>query len=404
MTNRTILLHTASGAHPLEIALADGFWSRLRGLMLAPPLAPSGGLLLTRCASVHCAFMRQAIDVVYLDANGIVLACVPRLRPWRASAHRGARHTLELAAGAIDRLDIRPGDRLAHPGLARGNAPRLRAHAQSGIAMVEFIVVGPMLTLIGLGILQYAMIFFAKNQVNHATFMAARAGTMDHANSATILAAYERALAPMYGGGSNAAEILVAQGKAKSDVEGDGIHPPATHIRMLNPTAESFADWKEPKLAVKYNTGGKLVIPNSNLSSKGQGIGASSGQTIYDANLLKLRILHGYMPKIPVASTVFVAYLKAMDPGNDPDYTALVQAGRIPLTINVTMHMQSDAIEQTPESSPGAGNNGTPTNPGDPPVSQNPLPTCTGIGCTPHDPVDPGTPCTGNDCPVCSGG
>jgi len=400
MTDRTILLHTASGAHPLEIALADGFWSRLRGLMLAPPLAPSAGLLLTRCASVHCAFMRQAIDVVYLDTDGVVLACVPRLRPWRASAHRGARHTLELAAGAIDRLGIRPGDRLAHPGLARRNAPRLRAHAQSGIAMVEFIVVGPMLTLIGLGILQYAMIFFAKNQVNHATFMAARAGTMDHANLATIRAEYVKALVPMYGGGTTPDQITASLAKADDDVNREN----ATRIRMLNPTAESFADWKEPKLAVKYNTGGKRVIPNANLNSKDQTVGPTSGQTIYDANLLKLRILHGYEPKIPVARSVFVAYLKAMDPGNDPEYTALVQAGRIPLTINVTMHMQSDAIEQTPESAPGAGNNGTPTNPGDPPVSQNPLPTCTGIGCMPHDPVDPGTPCTGNDCPVCSGG
>jgi len=400
MTDHTILLHTATGAHPLRIALADGFWSRLRGLMLAPPLAPSAGLLLTRCASVHCAFMRQAIDVVYLDADGVVLACVPRLRPWRASAHRGARHTLELAAGAIDRLGIRPGDRLAHPGLARRNAPRLRARAQSGIAMVEFIVVGPMLTLIGLGILQYAMIFFAKNQVNHATFMAARAGTMDHANLATIKAEYLKALVPMYGGGTGPDEITASLAKATTDINANNV----ARIRMLNPTAESFADWKEPKLAVKYNTGGKRVIPNANLSAKDQTVGPTSGQTIYDANLLKLRILHGYEPKIPVARTVFVAYLKAMDPGNDPEYTALVQAGRIPLTINVTMHMQSDAIEQTPESAPGAGNNGTPTNPGDPPVSQNPLPTCTGIGCMPHDPVDPGTPCTGNDCPVCSGG
>ncbi|NIA54504.1 pilus assembly protein [Massilia sp. TW-1] len=400
MTDRTILLHTASGAHPLEIALADGFWSRLRGLMLVPPLAPNAGLLLTRCASVHCAFMRQAIDVVYLDADGVVLACVPRLRPWRASAHRGARHTLELAAGAIDRLGIRTGDRLAHPGLARRNAPRLRAHAQSGIAMVEFIVAGPMLTLIGLGILQYAMIFFAKNQVNHATFMAARAGTMDHANLATIKAEYLKALVPMYGGGTSPDEIAASLAKATNDINANNV----ARIRMLNPTAESFEDWKEPKLAVKYNTGGKRVIPNANLSSKDQQIKPNSGQTIYDANLLKLRILHGYLPKIPVASTVFVAYLKAMDPGNDPEYTALVQAGRIPLTINVTMHMQSDAIEQTPESAPGAGNNGTPTNPGDPPVSQNPPPTCTGIGCMPHDPVDPGTPCTGNDCPVCSGG
>lgn len=400
MTDRTIHLHTASGTHPLEIALADGFWSRLRGLMLAPPLAPSAGLLLTRCASVHCAFMRQAIDVVYLDADGVVLACVPRLKPWRASAHRGARHTLELAAGAIDRLGIRPGDRLAHPGLARRRAPRLRTHAQSGIAMVEFIVVGPMLTLIGLGILQYAMIFFAKSQVNHATFMAARAGSMAHADLATIKAEYAKALVPMYGGGTSATEIAASLAKATADINGNNV----ARIRMLNPTAESFADWKAPKLAVKYNTGGKRVIPNANLGAKDQTIGPTSGQTIYDANLLKLRILHGYLPKIPVASTVFVAYLKAMDPGNDPEYTTLVQAGRIPLTINVTMHMQSDAIEQTPESSPGAGNNGTPTNPGDPPVSQNPPPTCTGIGCTPHDPVDPGTPCTGNDCPVCTGG
>ena len=407
MTDRTILLHTAGGAYPLKIALADGFWSRLRGLMLAPPLAPDAGLLLTRCASVHCAFMRQAIDIVYLDANGVVLACVPRLRPWRASAHRGARHTLELAAGAIDRLGIRPGDRLTHPGLARKGAPRLRprARAQSGVAMVEFVVVGPMLTLIGLGILQYAMIFFAKSQVNHATFMAAREGSMEHADAAKIRAAFKKALVPMYGGGKNAAEVLASGAKADADADGDPTtnKPPATHIRMLNPTSESFQDWNEPKLQAKYNTGGKRVIPNANLGFQDQNIKPNSGQTIYDANLLKLRILHGYLPKIPVASTVFVAYLKAMDPGNDPEYTALVQAGRIPLTINVTMHMQSDAIEQTPESAPGAGNNGTPTNPGDPPVSQNPPPTCTGIGCTPHDPVDPGTPCTGNDCPVCTG-
>jgi uncharacterized membrane protein (UPF0127 family) len=400
MTDRTILLHTASGAHPLDIALADGFWSRLRGLMLAAPLAPDAGLLLTRCASVHCAFMRQAIDVVYLDADGVVLGCVPRLRPWRASARRGARHTLELAAGAIERLGIRPGDRLAHPGLARKAVPRIRPHAQSGVAMVEFVVVGPLLTLIGLAILQYAMIFFAKSQVNHATFMAARAGSTDHADLGTIKAEYSKALVPLYGGGRNATEIATSLAKATNDINVNNV----ARIRLINPTAESFQDWNDPRLQTKYGTGTKRVIPNANLGFKDQTIKPNSGQTIYDANLLKLRILHGYEPKIPVAKTVFVAYLKAMDPGNDPEYTALVQAGRIPLTINVTMHMQSDPIEGSPESAPGLGNNGTPTNPGDPPVSQNPPPTCTGIGCTPHDPVDPGTPCTGNDCPVCTGG
>lgn len=400
-----ILLHTASGAHPLAVALADTYLRRLRGLMLAPPLAPDAGLLLTRCASVHCAFMRQAIDVVYLDAAGRVLACVPRLRPWRASIGHGARHTLELAAGAIERFGIRPGDRLAHPTLApappvRRPVRRPRTRADSGVAMTEFLVVGPALTLIGLGMLQYAMLFFAKGQLSHASFMAARAGSMGNANIDTVTAAYTRALVPLYGGGTNAAELAASLAKASADTA------QYTRVELLNPTAESFQDWHDDKLQLKYGTGTKRVIPNANLASRNQKIGPNSGQSIYDANLIKVRILQGYEPKIPIAATVFKAYLKASDPGNDAFYTSLVQAGRIPVVTNVTLHMQSDAIEGNPVSTPGMGNNGNPTNPGDPPVSGNPPPDCTGVGCAPHDPspVDPGTPCTGNDCPVCTGG
>jgi uncharacterized membrane protein (UPF0127 family)/Flp pilus assembly protein TadG len=379
------------------VALADGFWTRLRGLMLAPPLAPDAGLLLTRCAGVHCAFMRQAIDVVYLDAAGVVVKCVPRLRPWRASAGHGARHTLELAAGAIERLGIRPGDRLEHPGLVQAPRPRMRAHAQGGLAMIEFVVVGPMLALIGLGIIQYAMLFFAKNQINHASFMAARAGSMGHANIDTVKAEYANALIPLYGGGTDAAELAESRAKALAAVQN-------SQIELLNPTAESFQDYNEPSLQAKYNTGSKRVIPNGNLAFKPQDVGTSSGQSIQDANLIKLRIMHSYEPRIPLARTVFSAYLKASDPRNDPVYTAMVQQGRIPVVTNVTLHMQSDAIEGTPISSPGAGNNGNPTNPGDPPVSTNPSPPCTGIACNeevPPGPTDPNAPCTGPDCPVC---
>jgi uncharacterized membrane protein (UPF0127 family) len=400
MSEHRTLLHTASGAHPLRVALADGFWTRLRGLMLAAPLAPDAGLLLTRCASVHCAFMRQAIDVVYLDAAGVVVKCVPRLKPWRASAGHGARHTLELAAGAIERLGIRPGDRLEHPGLAQASRPRMRPHAQGGLAMIEFVVVGPMLALIGLGIIQYAMLFFAKNQINHASFMAARAGSMGNANLATVRAEYVNALVPLYGGGTNAAELAESRGRALNAVK-------IRTIELLNPTAESFQDWNEPSLQAKYGTGSKRVIPNAGLAFKNQSIGSNSGQSIQDANLIKLRIIHDYEPKIPLAKTVFSAYLKASDPGNDAEYTRIVQSGHIPVVTNVTLHMQSDAIEGTPISSPGAGNNGNPTNPGDPPVSNNPPPPCTGIACNeevPPGPTDPNAPCTGADCPVCPAG
>ena len=407
------LLHTASGAHALDVEVADSFWRRFRGLMLAPPLAERSALLLMKCDSVHCAFMRQAIDVVYLDAQGTVLKCVPQLKPWRASIsqagrdahgarHVRARHTLELAAGSIARLGIAPGDSLEHPSLqhpslnARAAPPRHGVRqAQRGSAMVEFVVVGPLLTLIGLGILQYSMLFFAKNHLNHASFMAARAGSTGNANINTVKTAYLQALVPLYGGGTNPTELAEALAKATIDVN---LH---ARIELLNPTRESFEDWgNEPALMAKYGTDGKRVIPNGGQAYKDQEVRTNSGQTIQDANLIKLRITHGYEPKVPIASGVFQAYLKAMDPGTNAAYTAMVQADRIPVVTNVTLHMQSDAIEGTPVSSPGAGNGGTPTNPGDPPVG-NPPPSCTGIGCNPPDPTDPGTPCTGADCPVC---
>ena len=106
------ILQTASGSHPLALRIADDFPSRLRGLMLAPLLADDEGLLLTGCGSIHTAFMRQTIDVIYLDRSDWVVRCVPMLKPWRASAAWGAVHVLELATGSIARCGIAPGDRL----------------------------------------------------------------------------------------------------------------------------------------------------------------------------------------------------------------------------------------------------------------------------------------------------
>ena len=112
------ILHTSRGQHPLLLRMADGFVSRLGGLMLIRhTLPPQEGLLITRCASVHTAFMRFTIDVVYLDDRGIVTLCVPHLDPWRASlaglrTRSRTRHTLELSEGSVRRWGVRAGDRL----------------------------------------------------------------------------------------------------------------------------------------------------------------------------------------------------------------------------------------------------------------------------------------------------
>ena len=113
------VLHTALGRLVLRVHVADSFPTRLRGLMLAPPLSADEGLLLMRCASVHTAFVRGAIDLVYLEDAGFVVRCVPRLKPWRLSAGGAAaglrsQHVLELAPGCVERCGARPGDRFEH--------------------------------------------------------------------------------------------------------------------------------------------------------------------------------------------------------------------------------------------------------------------------------------------------
>jgi hypothetical protein len=138
------------------------------------------------------------------------------------------------------------------------------------------------------------------------------------------------------------------------------------------------------------NTNGRRVIPNAGQAYKSQAIGATSGQTIQDANLIKLRITHGYLPKVPFINKIYATYLKWLDPQTDAFHTKLVNAGRIPVVTSVTLHMQSDAIEPgAPVSSPGPGNNGNPTNPGSPPISNNPPPDCSNFGCDMPTPAPP---------------
>ncbi|MGV7207017.1 DUF192 domain-containing protein [Oxalobacteraceae bacterium A2-2] len=387
------ILHTATGPHPLALRVANTFWTRLRGLMLAPPLPAGKGLFIPRCTSVHGSFLRCPIDVIYLDRHGIVTRCT-RLAPWSLSLANGQRpcgaaHTLELAAGAIEAWSIAAGDRLQYGSLIGAGARPCRTRTERGSAMIEFTVVAPLITLIGLGLVQYGMLFFARSQINHASFLAAREGVTANAKLNNIYAAYLRGLIPLYGGGKTTEELAAALTRAAGDIGENGSGN--AQIELLNPTRQSFDDWNEPALQALLKTGNRRVIPNSGLAYKELKVGAASGQTIQDANLLKLRITHGYLPKIPLVKNLYTTYLTWLDPHTDAFHTKLVADGRIPVVTSVTLHMQSDAVEsEAPMSSPGPGNSGTPANPGDPPLSNDPPPNCGNYGCS--YPAPPATP------------
>ncbi len=92
--------------------LADSMLTRMKGLLGRGAIGPDEGVLLLPANSVHTAFMRFPIDVVFLDRDLTVLDVVEGLRPWRLAARRGARAVLEIGAGEAARRGINSGETL----------------------------------------------------------------------------------------------------------------------------------------------------------------------------------------------------------------------------------------------------------------------------------------------------
>ncbi len=96
-------------------------WTRMRGLLGRSGLEEGEGMLFPRTGSVHTMFMRFPIDVVFLDRDLRVLSVREAVPAWRAVKERGAKATLELAAGEAARAGIAPGDQLERvPSLSAG--------------------------------------------------------------------------------------------------------------------------------------------------------------------------------------------------------------------------------------------------------------------------------------------
>ena len=97
-----------------DVRLADGIWSRFWGLMGRKALPEGAGLLLRPSFSIHTAFMRFPIDVIFLDRSLRVVKVVPRMKPFRMTlAFGGAHSALELNAGDAEEAETQTGDQLA---------------------------------------------------------------------------------------------------------------------------------------------------------------------------------------------------------------------------------------------------------------------------------------------------
>lgn len=121
------LLNDANGQTVCgQVRLARTLWTRTRGLIGRPPLAQGEGLWIEPCQAVHMFFMRHPIDVIFLDAEGVVVGLREHLRPWRMTRlYAGARVALELPPGAAAAAGVQVGHRIRWAGepLTSGRSP-----------------------------------------------------------------------------------------------------------------------------------------------------------------------------------------------------------------------------------------------------------------------------------------
>jgi hypothetical protein len=253
-----------------------------------------------------------------------------------------------------------------------------------GLGAIEFLVSLPILLFVGLGALQFGLVFQAKHALNMALIEAARAGSVAHADPEAVRAGLARGLVPWLYGAADLGEYALNLVRARAHVtQGELLR--WIELEQVSPTSASFGDWAEP--ARDANGGvipGMREIPNDNLSSRalrtppaqgtagdrsGAPIGRLSGQTLADANLLQLRLDYGVPLAVPVVGRLLAWTLRAWDgcalpaprrygllgldaplPRTLPRWRSCAMYGvgdgarpRLPVRVTATIRMQSPA-------------------------------------------------------------
>jgi uncharacterized protein len=76
--------------------------ARRTGLLNHDRLEPGEALWIVPSRGVHTFGMKFTIDVIALDERGVIIDCVPNMKPWRIRLpRRGTAGVLELPAGRV---------------------------------------------------------------------------------------------------------------------------------------------------------------------------------------------------------------------------------------------------------------------------------------------------------------
>jgi uncharacterized protein len=98
---------------PLQIKLANTFFSRFRGLMFRAYIPSNYFFQIVPCNSIHMFFMQLQINTIFLNKQNEILKLKKYVSPWTMVWSVAKAHgVLEMHSGTINAHGFEPGDTL----------------------------------------------------------------------------------------------------------------------------------------------------------------------------------------------------------------------------------------------------------------------------------------------------
>jgi len=218
---------------------------------------------------------------------------------------------------------------------------------QRGASAIGFSLAAAPIFMLGLGGVELAQWFYVKQAVSLALVEAGRAAITQHAKPAVIEAAFEHALRPLHPpttAGASEQRLQHALQRRQFDMAGQ----PPWRIQILAPSAAAFSDFAQAKLAIQ-GAAGLPAIDNDYQAlqherhigqGRPHGQGNASGQTIFQANTLALRLTYLHQPIVPGVASL----LRALAPASAAYRRMALEAGYLPMQQEIILTMQSHPV------------------------------------------------------------
>ncbi|MDO9619587.1 MAG: TadE/TadG family type IV pilus assembly protein [Pseudomonas sp.] len=160
-----------------------------------------------------------------------------------------------------------------------------------GQAMVEFLIIIPVLILLIFGAFQATLIYSAKSGLNYAAFQAARLGAVNNAQYESMRRGLLRGMYPMF------SQFPETERMDKTAEEVDNF----VLITRISPALNSFNAWQVPHAGLLSSGQTAQAIPNDNLMYRSA---QQNPVSIQDANLLKIRVQYCVKLIVPMVENL----------------------------------------------------------------------------------------------------